>query len=42
MYPEEEAARVLETVMVHLRGGLTSGTCRDINGNTVGKWEIEQ
>ena len=35
---EEECARIIECVKQQVLCGQTSGTCIDINGNTVGAW----
>ena len=39
-YPTEEVARILDRIAGDLREGEESGVCRDINGNTVGGWEL--
>lgn len=36
----EEIKRILKNVCNQLDNGNTSGRCIDINGNTVGKWEV--
>lgn len=38
----EEAARILEVVAHKLRDGYQDGRLRDVNGNTVGCWQIER
>lgn len=38
----EEVARVLESVAESIRYGLDSDSVRDSNGNTVGKWTIDE
>jgi hypothetical protein len=37
----QELTRILDTVANRIDGGHTSGTCRDVNGNTVGKWSLD-
>lgn len=37
--PGAELARILRTVAKSLHEGGESGTVRDVNGNTVGRWE---
>lgn len=36
-----EAARILRDIADKIERGRTGGTAADINGNTVGKWEID-
>jgi hypothetical protein len=36
--PEVELARILDQVAAQLYNG--AGKCRDLNGNTVGSWEV--
>ena len=38
--PGDELARILRRVADELEDGHTSGTVRDHNGNTVGRWEL--
>jgi hypothetical protein len=35
-----EVARILREVAGEVAGGKTDGKCRDINGNSVGKWSL--
>lgn len=35
-----EIKRVLKNVCNQLDNGASSGSCVDINGNTVGRWEV--
>jgi hypothetical protein len=37
---DAEIIRILEVVAARIRNMDTSGTIRDVNGNTVGDWEI--
>jgi len=37
-----EVARILQILAVKVEDGQTSGTVRDINGNTVGSWSYER
>lgn len=37
----EEIKRVLKNVCNQLNNGYDSGSCLDINGNVVGRWQIE-
>ena len=40
-YPSlDEIDSVLATVFDKLKGGFTSGVCRDSNGNTIGEWSL--
>ena len=39
--PERELDRILQDVGQGIVDGVTYGFCRDLNGNTVGTWEIE-
>ena len=39
--PSGEIMRILKNIHHSISEGAKDGTCRDINGNTVGKWEIE-
>ena len=41
-YPEGETAKILRDVADLVINGRTDGHCIDVNGNTVGKWEIKQ
>lgn len=36
-----ELGRILGVVAEHVRLGLSDGRVRDINGNTVGEWSVE-
>jgi hypothetical protein len=36
-----ESARILRDVIKRLQQGHTGGTCRDVNGNTVGRWSLK-
>lgn len=36
-----EAARILRQVAAGVENGATEGKARDLNGNTVGSWEVE-
>lgn len=35
-----ECARILKDIAERLRAGETDGRCRDVNGNTVGRWSL--
>ena len=35
-----ELARILSAIIVAIEDGDRAGACRDINGNTVGKWSL--
>jgi len=35
-----EIMRILRVVAQHIERGEDCGVCRDVNGNTVGKWEV--
>ena len=39
-YPHMEIARSIRKVAEQVENRETSGTVRDANGNTVGKWEV--
>ncbi len=41
-YPQDECARIIEDVVKQLRNGFSSGPCLDVNGNTVGRWHLNQ
>lgn len=36
-----EVARILRDVATSLESGSENGKCRDINGNTVGTWQLK-
>jgi hypothetical protein len=36
----QEVARILRDVADRAEGGQPCGTCRDFNGNSVGKWTV--
>jgi len=36
----EETGRIVATIASKIQCGLDSGNCKDINGNTVGQWEL--
>ena len=40
-YRNEEIKRVLKNVCNQIDNGRTSGRCIDINGNTIGNWEMK-
>jgi len=39
-YPESTAAQMLRDMADQIESGLVFNTIRDINGNTIGKWEF--
>lgn len=41
-WPEGELVRCLRRVCERIEGGEEYGKVMDINGNSVGKWEIEE
>ena len=41
-FPTEEIARILSAVGDSLEAGNTRGTCRDSNGNNVGRWTLAE
>lgn len=36
-----ESARILQEVIKLIERGHTGGTCRDVNGNSVGSWSLK-
>lgn len=40
--PREEVARILRSVADQLESGREGGFTRDINGNSVGTWNLEE
>ena len=36
-----ETSRILAAIARNVEGGETSGNCRDVNGNIIGKWGVE-
>ena len=40
-YPLDEVARILKEVTAQLEGGERMGNLRDLNGNTVGHYELK-
>lgn len=40
-YRNEEIKRILKDICNQLDNGYDSGSCLDINGNVVGRWQIE-
>ena len=38
--PASEAARIVREVSDRIEGGEEGGMLRDINGNTVGRWDV--
>lgn len=39
-YGREETARILKETAQKVEEGYNSGKIRDINGNTIGSWEV--
>ena len=39
--PENELARILSVAAEQVKASYRSRTCQDINGNTVGQWNVE-
>lgn len=39
-YGDTEVERILEEIIAKVKGGRTEGKILDINGNTIGKWEL--
>lgn len=39
-YGDMEVERILEEIVVKVKGGRTEGKILDINGNTIGEWEL--
>lgn len=39
-YGNEEVKRILEEIIVKVKNGRTEGKILDINGNSIGKWEL--
>lgn len=42
VFMSEEVARLLELAAQNVRAGAYAGKLIDINGNTVGEWELER
>jgi DUF917 family protein len=42
MQTGEDVAEALARVADSLQGGVQSGTIRDVNGNTVGSWDLPE
>lgn len=39
-YPRQEAAQILRKIAGQLENGSEYGNIRDLNGNTIGKWDM--
>lgn len=39
-YEKEEIMRILEEVIVKVKNGRSEGKILDINGNSIGEWEL--
>ena len=40
VYADEEIKRIFDDILDRINRGYTVGKIRDINGNTVGEWEM--
>ena len=40
-YAEQEVSRILKEIANKIENGLTGGKVRDINGNTIGEWDLD-
>lgn len=39
-YGDKEVERILEEIIAKVKGGRTEGKILDINGNSIGEWEL--
>ena len=39
-YAEQEISRILKEIADKVENGSTGGKVRDINGNTIGEWDL--
>lgn len=39
-YGNEEVKRILEEIIVKVKNGRTEGKILDVNGNSIGEWEL--
>lgn len=39
-YGNEEIERILEEIIVKVKNGRTEGKILDVNGNSIGEWEL--
>jgi hypothetical protein len=40
-YAEQEVSRILKEIADKVENGSTDGKIRDINGNTIGEWDLD-
>jgi len=40
-YVEQEVSRILKEIANKIENGSTGGKVKDINGNTIGEWDLD-